>query len=69
MKIFPAIDLIKSGTRHEEMLLTQKELEGMWMIRRKLARADNIEASLQLLDLLTCTSTNEEFIDMLKVMK
>ncbi len=68
-RIFPAIDLIKSGTRHEEMLLTQKELEGMWMIRRKLARADNIEASLQLLDLLTCTSTNEEFIDMLKVMK
>ncbi len=68
-RIFPAIDLRKSSTRREEMLLSQKELEGMWLIRRKLSRADNFDACLQLMDMITCTATNDEFIDTLKLVK
>ncbi len=68
-RIFPAIDLRKSSTRREEMLLSQKELEGMWLIRRKLSRSDNLDACLQLMDMITCTATNDEFIDTLKLVK
>lgn len=67
-RIFPAIDLAKSGTRREEMLLTQNQLEGMWMIRRALSRTDTIEATEALLDLLMSTANNDEFINLLKVM-
>ncbi len=66
-RIFPAIDLAKSGTRREEMLLTQAQLEGMWMIRRSLSRTETVEATEQLLDILMSTGSNEEFINVLKV--
>ncbi|HPG92197.1 MAG TPA: transcription termination factor Rho [Clostridia bacterium] len=66
-RIFPAIDLNKSSTRREDLLLTQKQLEAMWMIRRALSRTDNIQATEQLIDLLMTTDNNEEFIDLLKV--
>lgn len=65
-RIFPAIDLAKSGTRREEMLLTQNQLEGMWLIRRALANADTVAATEKLLDLLMSTNNNEEFINLLK---
>ena len=68
-RIFPSIDLRKSGTRREDLLLTQKELEGMWIIRRKLADTQNKDACTQLLDMLTCTANNDEFFDTLKLMK
>lgn len=67
-RIFPSIDLRKSGTRREEMLLTQKELEGMWMVRRELADTANQDACRQLIDMLMHTSDNDEFFDMLKVL-
>ncbi|MEG1527883.1 MAG: transcription termination factor Rho [Clostridia bacterium] len=67
-RIFPAIDLAKSGTRREEMLLTQSQLEGMWMIRRALSRTDTIDATEQLIDLLMTTNNNAEFINLLKVL-
>ncbi|MDD3831196.1 MAG: transcription termination factor Rho [Clostridia bacterium] len=66
-RIFPAIDLAKSGTRREEMLLTKNQLEGMWMIRRALSKTDTVEATEQLLDLLMTTNNNDEFINLLKV--
>lgn len=67
-RIFPAIDLNRSSTRREDLLLTQKQLEAMWMIRRALSRTDNIQATEQLIDLLMTTDNNEEFIDLLKVL-
>lgn len=66
-RIFPAVDISKSGTRREELLLTQKELEAMWLIRRELSRVDNVKATEELLDLLMASQSNDAFIDMLKI--
>ena len=65
-RIFPAIDLAKSGTRREDLLLTPAQMEGMYLIRRAL---DNQEGATQeLLDMLTCTANNQEFIETLKLL-
>lgn len=64
-RIFPAIDLAKSGTRKEELLLTPSELEGTWAIRKILSTADNAEATENLLSMLIKTQSNKEFIDQL----
>lgn len=66
-RIFPAIDLAKSGTRKEELLLTPSELEGTWAIRKILSTADNAEATEILLNMLIKTQSNKEFIDQLNL--
>lgn len=66
-RIFPAIDLAKSGTRKEELLLTPSELEGTWTIRKILSTADNAEATENLLSMLIKTQSNKEFIDQLNL--
>lgn len=66
-RIFPAIDLAKSGTRKEELLLTPSELEGTWSIRKMLSNADNAEATENLISMIVRTSTNKEFIDQLNL--
>lgn len=68
-RIFPAVDLNKSGTRREELLLLPKEMEGMWLLRRILSRADVTEATELLLDRIMATKNNSEFIDSLKNIK
>ncbi len=64
-RIFPAIDLAKSGTRKEELLLTPAELEGTWTIRRMLSGANNIDATTNLINMLVKTTSNKEFIEQL----
>jgi transcription termination factor Rho len=64
-RIFPAIDLAKSGTRKEELLLSGKELEGIWAFRKILAAGDSAEATENLLNMIVKTNTNAEFIDQL----
>ncbi len=64
-RIFPAIDLAKSGTRKEELLLTPAELEGTWTIRRMLSGANNVEATSNLINMLVKTTSNKEFIEQL----
>lgn len=59
-RIFPAIDLYRSGTRRDELLLSKDELDCAYMIRRFLNRNDN--ASETLLDMLKKTSNNQEFV-------
>ena len=66
-RIFPAIDLAKSGTRKEELLLTPSELECTWAIRKILSTADNAEATENLLNMLIKTQSNKEFIDQLNL--
>ncbi len=66
-RIFPAIDLAKSGTRKEELLLTPSELEGTWGIRKILSNADNAEATENLINMIVKTSSNKEFIDQLNL--
>ncbi|SFI67209.1 transcription termination factor Rho [Thermoflavimicrobium dichotomicum] len=59
-RIFPAIDILRSGTRREELLLSKEELEKIWMIRKSLA--DNNECIEAFLKKLKNTKSNEEFL-------
>ncbi|MEE1043651.1 MAG: transcription termination factor Rho [Clostridia bacterium] len=60
-RIFPAIDIYKSGTRKEELLLNQYELECVWAIRRALHNQNSADVTEMLVSKLTATKTNEEF--------
>ena len=66
-RIFPAIDLARSGTRREELLLTQKELEGIWAVRKMLSMGDSQEATEQLINMMMKTDNNKEFIEQLSL--
>jgi transcription termination factor Rho len=61
-RIFPAIEINKSGTRREERLIKPDVLERMWLLRRVLNKMNPIEAMEQLLKKLEKTETNAEFI-------
>lgn len=65
-RIFPAIDLNKSSTRREELLLTNYELEAVWSMR-KLLSADAGEATENLIKMMTKTDNNEEYIKQLNL--
>ncbi|MFR2019145.1 MAG: transcription termination factor Rho [Christensenellales bacterium] len=65
-RIFPAIDLAKSGTRHEELLLSPEECEGVAMVRRMLGQGHTREATAQLISMLLKTEKNEDFFKRLK---
>lgn len=62
-RIFPAIDLAKSGTRKEELLLSPNELEGIWGVRKILSSGDSAEATENLFNNLIRTANNKEFIE------
>jgi len=62
-RIYPAIDILKSGTRREEELLTKEECEAAWLIRREGNRQNPIEATSTVLHILKNTKTNTEFVD------
>ena len=65
-RIFPAIDIYKSGTRRDDLLLTPEELDGVRMIRRVLAGGNPAEVTEQFISMLEKTTTNEEFLQKLK---
>ena len=65
-RIFPAINLNASGTRREDLLLTQSQLEGMFIVRKMLSREDSAQATEELLEVVMTTADNEETIDTLK---
>lgn len=62
-RIFPAIDINRSGTRREEMLLSQKEIDSIWAIRKAMSSAGTAEVTEMIINRLTQTKTNEEFIN------
>ncbi len=62
-RIFPAIDINRSGTRKEELLLSKKELSRVWILRKLLNEMNPIEAMEFLLDKMRATRNNEEFLD------
>ena len=63
-RIFPAIDIYKSGTRKEDLLLTQEEKEVAFAIRRNMYRDGNIENITEnLINLLSKTKSNKEFVE------
>ena len=62
-RIFPAIDLYKSSTRMEELLLDQNELQGVWAMRKLLGQGDSSDATENLLNMIVKTKTNKEFLE------
>jgi transcription termination factor Rho len=60
-RIFPAIDIKRSGTRKEELLLSSEELESMWAIRKAIAKLDTPEATELLMNNLKRTRSNADF--------
>jgi transcription termination factor Rho len=65
-RIYPAIDLMRSGTRKEELLLTEEELNRMWVLRKFLATMTPIEMMEFLNEKITNTKNNKEFLDAMK---
>ncbi|HEX5340516.1 MAG TPA: transcription termination factor Rho [Gammaproteobacteria bacterium] len=65
-RIFPAININRSGTRREELLVPQDELQKIWILRKLLHPMDELAASEFLLDKLKDTKTNSEFFDSMK---
>lgn len=65
-RIFPAIDLNKSSTRREELLLSKRELDGIWTIRKVMANGNTADVTEQLIAMLAKTQTNMDFLDKLK---
>ena len=68
-RVFPAIDIPKSGTRREDLLLTPDELEAINIIRRALNGLKPEEAVDKILDLFSKTKDNMEFVNTVKKMK
>ncbi|MEZ4358207.1 MAG: transcription termination factor Rho [Eubacteriales bacterium] len=65
-RIFPAIDINKSGTRREDLLLSPKELEGIWSLRRVMSAGSTAEVVEQIVGMLAKTRDNDEFLNNLK---
>lgn len=64
-RIYPAIDINKSGTRKEELLVGKSELSKMWMLRRIIHQMGAVDAMEFLLDKLKNTKSNSEFFDLM----
>ena len=61
-RVFPAINVVKSGTRREELLIPELKLSRIWILRRLLAEKEPVEAMTWLLDKMRGTRNNDEFM-------
>ena len=68
-RIFPAINLNKSGTRREDLLMNQDEMEAIWYMRRAMGNRDTQEVTELILDNLAHTKDNKTFIEVIKKIK
>ena len=68
-RIFPAININASGTRREELLTEEQELQKMWILRKILHPMDTVEAAEFLIERLRFSKTNDEFFDSMKQKK
>lgn len=66
LRIYPSIDIRRSGTRKEELLMDEEELDLVWNIRRYLSEFDKATASKKLIDAIKSTPTNEELLKVYK---
>ncbi len=64
-RVFPAIDIAKSGTRKEELLLDQKELEAIWSIRKAYSSQNTAEVTESIINQLTKTDSNDQLVDVI----
>lgn len=68
-RVFPAIDLPKSSTRRDDLLLTQEEIEANYLIRKAFNGSHSDEAVEKIIDMFRKTKNNQEFIQMIKKVK
>jgi transcription termination factor Rho len=66
-RIFPAIDINKSGTRREELLMNSRELDAVWTIRKAFSQLDTSAVTEAIINLLLKTKNNEHFISSVNV--
>lgn len=64
-RIFPAIDILKSGTRREDDLLSDREREASWIIRREVSKNSSAEMVQNLIRYLSSTATNADFVELM----
>ncbi|MBD3335365.1 MAG: transcription termination factor Rho [Candidatus Eisenbacteria bacterium] len=62
-RIFPAIDLNRSGTRHEELLIQEADLRRVWILRKFLSELNPVEAMEFLVEKMSQTKTNKKFLE------
>ena len=65
-RTFPAINIRRSGTRREDLLTSEDELQRMWILRKLLNPMEDVSATEFLIDRLKVTKTNDEFFDAMK---
>jgi len=63
---YPSININRSGTRREELLLNPEDMQKIWILRKLLHQMDEMEASEFLLDKIRATKSNAEFFDSMK---
>lgn len=68
-RIFPAINLNKSGTRKEDLLMTPEEIEGVWAMRRALSNGSTQDVTETIIDNLAHTKNNQDFLQIIKKIK
>jgi transcription termination factor Rho len=66
-RIFPAVDITRSGTRREDLLIQDEALQRLWALRRKIANMDEAEVLALIMDKLRATQSNKEFLGTIKV--
>ena len=66
LRIFPAVNLNKSGTRREDLLMSQEELEAVWAMRRALSSRPEHQVTEEIIDNLAHTKNNKDFIDIIR---
>jgi transcription termination factor Rho len=67
-RVFPSIDVLKSGTRKEELLIPKEDLNRIWVLRKVLNPLSPVEAMELLIDKLSKTKTNAEFLSSMQKM-
>lgn len=65
-RLFPAIDFLRSGTRHDELLLGEKELRNIWVLRNVFRDADEYEIANKIIEKIKKSDTNEDFFILMR---
>ena len=65
-RVYPAINVRRSGTRREELLTSEEEWQRMWILRKLLSSMEDVQATEFILDKLKDTKTNDEFFNAMK---
>jgi len=62
-RVFPAIDISRSGTRKEKLLIEELDLNRIWILRKVLSQMNEVEAVELLIDKLSKTKVNQDFLN------